>query len=226
MHKISIVGCGWLGLPLSESLQKSYEVKCFSRETTKDDSAFWQTDTLIIAINTKDNYLNTLQKISTLTKTSANIILMSSTSVYREFDKAIDEDVLITQIGKQKEAEELIQSLREKVLVLRLGGLMGDDRISGKWKSVSTFSDGPVNYIHKEDVIGIVHYLIDRGVNEGIYNLVAPEHPLRSVVHKKNAKQFSLELGTFEGLTQRVVENKKLKGYKFLHPNPLDFWNN
>jgi len=224
MRKISIIGCGWLGFPLSENLKKSYTVECFSRETTKDDSVFWQADTLIISINTKDNYLNTLQKISTLTKASTSIILMSSTSVYREFDKEIDEDVLITQVGKQKEAEDLVQNLRNKVLILRLGGLMGEDRISGKWKSVSTFTDGPVNYIHKDDVIGIVKHLIQKNITQGLYNLVAPKHPLRSEVHAKNCKKFGLQLGSFEGETSRLVKSTKLKDYEFIYPNPLDFW--
>ena len=79
-NKIGIIGCGWLGKPLSKELSRSFSAECFSRETTKDDSSFWQSDTIIVAINTKDNYLQTLQKIAKLTKPTCNIILMSSTS--------------------------------------------------------------------------------------------------------------------------------------------------
>ena len=224
--KVGIIGCGWLGKPLANELSKSYKVQCYSRTETKDKSDFYNNDLIIIAINTKDNYLQTLTKISKLTKPSTQIILMSSTSVYREFDEELDETAKITLEAKQIEAERLLQSLRDKVLILRLGGLMGEDRISGKWKSISTFSDGPVNYIHKDDVINIVKFLIEKNVQEGLVNCVAPEHPLRSQVHAKNAKAFDLQLGIFEGLTHRVVQSKELKklGYKFLHPNPLDFW--
>jgi hypothetical protein len=104
---------------------------------------------------------------------------------------------------------------------------MGEDRISGKWKSISTFTDGPVNYIHKDDVIAIVKHLIDTDIQEGIFNLVAPEHPLRSKVHQKNAKDFGFTLGTFKGMTHRVVKSDKLiktLSYNFLYPNPLQFY--
>ena len=225
--KISIIGCGWLGKPLYESLKKDYNIECFSRRDTKDESSFWQADTMIIAINTKDNYLNTLRRIAALTKASANIILMSSTSVYREFDIEVDEDSIITDIKLQREAELVLDELRENVLILRLGGLMGDDRISGKWKSVSVFSDGEVNYIHKMDVINITRKMIELNIQNGIFNLVAPVHPMRSEVHKKNCEKFSFELGKFEGRTNRVVLSEKLimeLDYKFIYPNPLEFW--
>jgi len=227
MKKISIVGCGWLGKPLSESLKKDFFVECFSRIDTKDNSSFWSADTIIISINTKDNYLNTLKKISTLTKKSTNIILMSSTSVYREYEQKVDENTTITDIKLQREAELLLQSLKENVLILRLGGLMDETRIAGKWKNVSTFADGEVNYIHKEDVINITKKMIKQDIKDGIYNLVAPIHPLRSEVHKKNCIKYNLELGTFEGKTSRIVSSSKIikkLNYKFIYDNPLNFW--
>ena len=224
---VSIVGCGWVGKPLSQALSDTFDLECYSRETTSDDSMFWQSDTIIIAINTKDNYLQTLQKIATLASPSSKIILMSSISVYREFDTEVDESVVISQIGLQKEAEELMQELRDNLIILRLGGLMGEDRISGKWKSVSTFTDGEVNYIHRDDVINITKKILESDVKKGIFNLVAPLHPLRSQVHKKNSEAFSLELGVFEGKTSRVVLSQKIVkelNYTFLYPNPLEFW--
>jgi len=202
-------------------------VECFSRKNTTDISSFWQSDIIIIAINTKDNYLQTLKKIAQLTKKTSNIILMSSISVYREFDEEIDESAKITKIALQREAEELIQSLRDKVLILRLGGLMGDDRVAGRWKTASTFSDGVVNYIHKDDVINITKKMIESNITDGIYNLVAPTYPLRSEVHKKNREAIGLELGKFDGMTYRkVLSNALIKklNYTFLHPNPLNFW--
>jgi len=225
--KVGIIGCGWLGRPLAEELSRSFSIECFLRETTADDSSFWQNDTIIIAINTKDNYLQTLQKIARLTKPTCNIILMSSTSVYREFDEDVDESFEITKPALQKEAEDLMLGLKDNILILRLGGLMGDNRISGKWKNISTFSDGPVNYIHKDDAINITKKMIENGVTRGIYNLVAPEHPLRSEVHKKNSENFGLRLGIFEGMTKRVVLSRALVerlDYTFLYSNPLEFW--
>ena len=227
MSKISIIGCGWLGRPLEKSLKKDHEVECFSRTKTQDDSPFWQNDIIIIAINTKDNYLKTLQKIAKLTNQISTIILMSSISVYREFDEEVDENTPINEVKLQREAEALFTSLKKNVLILRLGGLMGDDRISGNWKNISTFSDGEVNYIHKEDVINITKEMIRTKIKSGIFNLVAPLHPLRSQVHKKNCEKFGFKLGSFDGRTNRVVLSDKLLSelnYKFIYPNPLNFW--
>lgn len=224
---VGIVGCGWLGKPLSLELAKSFSVECFSREATCNDDSFWQNDVIIIAIHTKDNYLATLTKIATLTKPTADIILMSSTSVYREFDSDVDESAFITKNSLIKEAEDLLLSQRERVLILRLGGLMGDDRVAGVWKSVTTFSDGFVNYIHRDDVIKIIDKILHVEINSGIYNLVAPMHPTREEIHEKNSKKHEREVGEFKGFSSRRVSSKKIieeLGYTFLYPNPLEFW--
>ncbi|MFA5461933.1 MAG: hypothetical protein WC274_07640 [Sulfurimonas sp.] len=224
---IGIVGCGWLGKPLCLELQKSFNVECFSRENTPDNASFWQSDIIIIAIHTKDNYLTTLQKIATLTNPTSDIILMSSTSVYKEFDEDVDESASITKHSLIKEAEELLLGSRERVLILRLGGLMGEDRVAGVWKSVSSFSDGFVNYIHRDDAIAIIDKIIHEGVRSGVYNLVAPMHPSRKEIHQKNAKKQEREVGVFDGFSKRRISSKKVMdelGYTFLHPNPLEFW--
>jgi len=236
--KISIIGCGWLGKPLAKSLSKEHHILCYSRKETSDaslnyiykpdaNSDFYKSKIIIIAINTKDGYLNTLRDIAANASKASTIIMMSSISVYREFDKEVDENTTITKAGLQKEAEELMQSLRENLIILRLGGLMGDDRISGKWKSTSTFSDGYVNYVHRDDVIEIVKKLIKTDIQNGIYNIVAPLHPLRSQVHQKNSQKFGFELGTFKNMTYRkVVSDAIIKelDYTFIYPNPLNFW--
>ncbi|MDT8339436.1 MAG: hypothetical protein RQ763_09565 [Sulfurimonas sp.] len=224
---VGIIGCGWLGKPLSSELSKELDVECFSRESTADDAPFWQNDIVIIAINTKDNYLKTLQKIAALTKPTCEIILMSSTSIYREFDSDVDESASITKTSLIKEAEDLLIGSKERVLILRLGGLMGEDRVAGKWKSAVDFSDGFVNYIHRDDVINIVKMMIKSGVNQGIYNLVAPEHPTRKEIHQKNSQKFGSEIGNFQGFSNRKVLSQRLikeLGYTFLYPNPLEFW--
>ena len=238
MSKIGIIGCGWLGKPLALHLIHKHKVQCYSRKIQADtdveysvnpsfEHPFWTNEIFIISIATKDNYLQTLKDIVQNCPSGASIILMSSTSVYKEFDTEVDEDIIITQAGLQKQAEDLLLGLRKKVLVLRLGGLMGDDRISGRWKSISAFTDGPVNYIHQDDVINIIHKMIEADIDQGIFNLVSPEHPLRSEVHKINSLKFGFELGSFTGTSQRIVTSDKLVktlDYSFLYPDPLEFW--
>jgi len=210
---IGIIGCGWLGKPLSTHLSHKHQVTCFSREHTLN--TFWDNELFIISISTKENYLKSLQAFLSQIKSNSPIILMSSTSVYKEFDEEVNEETEITTKTLQKEAEELIQNAHKNLLILRLGGLMGKDRIAGRWKSVSSFTDSPVNYI------------IDKRILTGIFNLVAPLHPLRSKVHKKNSQDFGFQLGDFQGITQRIVNADKIiktLEYNFIHPDPLEFW--
>ncbi|MEA3521972.1 MAG: hypothetical protein U9R50_03280, partial [Campylobacterota bacterium] len=165
---------------------------------------------MIIAMNTKDNYLETLKYIALHVRTEARVILMSSISVYREFDMEVDEETSISKIGLQYEAEQLIQNLKTHVITLRLGGLMGEDRVAGRWSRVKNFTDGIVNYVHRDDVIGVVKNLIISDVSHGLFNVVAPLHPLRSQVHQNNAKKFGFEIGTFAGMSHRKVSSKRL----------------
>jgi len=222
---IGIIGCGWLGKPLATHLSQKHHVSCFSRKHTLD--TFWENELFIISISTKDNYLQSLQSFLRQIKPDTPIIFTSSTSVYKEFDEEVTEESIIRTKTLQKEAEELVQGSHNNLLILRLGGLMGEDRVAGKWKSISSFTDSPVNYIHKEDILPIVAKFIDKRINNGIFNLVAPEHPMRSEVHEKNSQDFGFELGSFKGVNHRVVNSDKLiktLKYTFIHPNPLEFW--
>lgn len=238
MSKIGIIGCGWLGKPLALHLIHTHKVQCYSRKAQTDsileyclnpgsEHPFWTNKIFIISISTKESYLQSLKDIVQNCPSAASIILMSSTSVYKEFETEVDEESIITQSGLQKQAEELLLSLREKVLILRLGGLMGDDRISGRWKSVSAFTDGPINYIHQDDVINIVDKMIKAEISQGVFNLVSTEHPLRSEVHQANSLKFGFKPGSFSGMSRRIVRSDKLiktLSYSFLHPDPLEFW--
>jgi len=223
---IGIIGCGWLGKPLAKHLNKDHHVNCFQRSNISN--SFWENELFIICISTKDNYLQSLQDFLIKIPSSSKIIFTSSTSVYKEFDTQVTEDTAIYKMSLQKEAEELMQKSKNDLLILRLGGLMGKDRVSGKWKSVSAFADTPVNYIHIDDILDIVSGLISQNIYQGIFNLVAPQHPLRSQVHHKNAKDFGFEIGSFtKSINQRTVSSAKIINtlkYSFIHPNPLKFW--
>lgn len=227
MKKISILGCGWLGKPLSQMLSSKHIVECFDREKTLDRSEFYGADLLIIAIHTKDNYIETLDHTMTHLLPTTKVILLSSISVYEDSDSTIDESSPTKSSSIQSEAEALIREFRSDATILRVGGLMGEDRVAGRWKSVSSFKDGYVNYIHKDDAIGIIARLIESDINGGIYNLVAPLHPARSEVHAQNAKTFGFELGSFSGFSNKIVEATKIADlleYEFKYPDPLAFW--
>ena len=83
---------------------------------------------------------------------------------------------------------------REKVVIVRLGGLIGEDRnpiFQFQEKPISN-PKGVINFIHQKDAIeGIIH-LLNHSALQGIYNLVSPHHPEREIYYKAMAKKYKL----------------------------------
>ena len=124
--------------------------------------------------------------------------------------------------------EELMKKLHEKVLILRLSGLMGYDRIVGKYTAGKTKAhDALVNYVHRDDVVKIIELCIEREIE--IFDVTAPLHPKQSEIYAQNAKRFGWENTYFESneVSGKVVSSEKLVAYldyEFLKPNPLEFY--
>ncbi|MPR33743.1 SDR family NAD(P)-dependent oxidoreductase [Salmonirosea aquatica] len=176
-----------------------------------------------------------------LNKTSVSkIIYVSSTSVYPELNRVMTEaDVL--ESGQSASpglvlAENRmldLASASRRVTVLRCGGLMGYDRIPGKYvrgKQNMTTGSLPVNYIHRDDVIGIVSALLRSENPDGVYNAVAPQHPSRREVYETSCAEFGWESPTFKVPTHsekyKLVSSDKLGSmldYTFQYPDPLTF---
>jgi len=56
---------------------------------------------------------------------------------------------------------------------------------------------------------------------------VAPEHPKRSAVYKRNAERFGFELPQFKEGKERIVSGEKssrLLHYKYRFDDPRHFW--
>ncbi len=109
---------------------------------------------------------------------------------------------------------------------------MGYDRVPGKYfigkKDLNTGSI-PVNFVHRDDVIGIIYEVIRQDKWNEIFNVVAPEHPVRKDIYISNAQDFGWAAPSFlEGTTpdyKIVSSNKVIRelNYRFIYPNPLTF---
>ncbi|CCH56335.1 epimerase [Fibrisoma limi BUZ 3] len=165
------------------------------------------------------------------------VLYVSSTSVYPELSREVrEEDVTGPDQSAAPalvQAEQTIQALSPKrtVTVVRCGGLMGYDRIPGKYVAGKTVDTGsiPVNYLHRDDAVGILAMLIEQG-QTGVFNSVAPLHPTRESIYRKSCSDFNYELPTFveppEPLPYKVIAVERLIqtiGYEFAFPDPLDF---
>ena len=166
------------------------------------------------------------------------VVFVSSTSVYGDSFPIIEitEETKPnpdTESGKQLViAESLLQSNAHfKTTVIRFGGLLDDDRHPVKFLAGRTNvenPDAPINMIQREDCIGIIETLIDKGLRQAqsdnwneTFNAVAPQHPTRKEYYHKKAEILNLPLPTFVENSEsigKIISSKKVEtilGYLF-----------
>ncbi|KOF02608.1 hypothetical protein OB69_09765 [Roseivirga seohaensis subsp. aquiponti] len=265
--KVSIVGCGWLGLALGRRLAEEgfavmgsttskekfdllsdaginpFLLKMDPMPTGENFNALFQTDVLVINIppgrkkNTPEFYGEQIKYLKYLADQHkvSRVIFVSSTSYYPNTGDWVTETTNFDlENGSTKAVvlgEREIRQVEAKLTVLRCGGLMGEDRVPGKWFAgkVTSGASTPVNYIHRDDVINIIQQLIKGDLpEEGTLNLVCPEHPTRKEVHEAMAHKYNFDQPIWEAperIDSKKVSGKKLTdlGYSFLKPTPLDF---
>ena len=265
---ISILGCGWLGLPLGEQLVLAgYSVRGSTTSAAKlpvlqqkgidayelrlnpapdgNLTALLEADTLLIDVPPKagkmgdDFHPQQIQFLVSALRNSSvkHVIYVSSTSVYPETNSILQESDVTTLAQTNApalfRAEKLVQELEadRTVTILRCGGLMGYDRIPGKYVAGRPIDSGnvPVNYLHRDDAIGILTNLIERPL-AGVFNAVSPEHPTRESIYRKSCADFGYALPSFtdppEPVSYKTISPEKLiqaTGYQFIYPNPLGF---
>lgn len=267
---MSVLGCGWLGLPLAATLVRAgYRVKGSTTSADKSSllttkgidaytirlepqpegdelSSFLASDALIITVPPRASqmgeafYPQQIQHLAEALRQSAQLpytILISSTSIYPETNgEAREGDVTRPDQSAAPalvEGEERIRQLRNTT-ILRCGGLMGYDRIPGKYvagKQDLTTGRVPVNYLHRDDAIGTLQTLLLHPQPGEVFNAVAPLHPTREEVYRKSCEDFGYALPTFAEPTGptpfKVISNEKLMTalpYTFQYTDPLQFF--
>jgi nucleoside-diphosphate-sugar epimerase len=266
---VSILGCGWLGLPLAKELiAQNYAVKGSTTQTEKletlaqagilpfllrlmpapegdDLGSFLEAKVLIISLTPQVqkrgndfhpqqiNHLRQAIEKSLIEK----IIYLSSTSIYPEANREVFENEAINPQDDINlalyEAEKMVQNFPScSTTILRCGGLMGYERIPAKYFAGKTgLKTGkiPVNYVHRDDVVQIIIEIIKQNIWNEIFNIVAPQHPIREAVYAQNVLEFGYEAPQFvdnEQFNFKIVNSDKLiqrLNYQFKYPNPLSF---
>lgn len=269
MASVSIIGLGWLGLPLAISLkEKGFEVKgsTTSQEKTnelnsKGISTFmlklsphpegraflnlFESDILFVNIPPRSRTMpesfhpEQIKFIKSMAVQAGveKIIFISSTSVYPDLNRELDEDFLLTKENTGNtslfQAENiLLHDSNYDLTIIRFGGLLGVDRIPGKYFSGKTnvVGDSPVNYIHRDDAVGISSWVIENNLWNEIFNGVAPNHPNRKLVYEKNAKDLGfappMDYAPVGKSQWKQISSQKIQstGYQFQISDPLDFW--
>jgi nucleoside-diphosphate-sugar epimerase len=262
--RISIIGCGWLGLPLGKSLvDAGHEV---SGSTTRDNKLsqlkeagiapylfqldpmpkgrqfndLFHTDLLFVNIppgrkkNPPEFYEEQIKYLSYLINQhkTARVIFVSSTSFYPGINGPVDIDTPYDfDKGSSKavvQAEKQISKVNAELLILRCGGLMGGDRIPGRWFAgkETKGADTPVNYIHREDIISLVSELVSLpNWDQRLMNVVSPDHPTRRQVHEAMAAKYDFEKPIWQDpaiIPHKVVQSS-LHPSQLMYPSPLEY---
>lgn len=237
---ISILGCGWLGLPTAKQLVKNgYFVKGSTTSENKINlfeeltiepylislenlsnskiSDFLKSEILLIAIPSKniDGFKKLLTYIST--STIKKVIFISSTSVYTAKNNIVTEkDVL--ESSPLLEIENLfLKNKQFKTTIIRFAGLFGYNRKPGNFfmnGRVIPNPNGFVNMIHQDDCVNILYEIISKQIWGEIFNACADTHPNRRDYYIKVKSDIGVEQPVFDEKDNspfKIVSNKKLK---------------
>lgn len=240
MKTISILGSGWLGLPLAKHLvRQGYEVKASTRTAERfeaikacaakpfvvdidhlvgDVEIFLQADILIINITSKNTaaFKSLISKIKT--SPVKKVIFVSSTSVYKntngivsESDNAEDINSALYQIECLFRSNHYFQTT-----VVRFAGLIGYNRHPGRFFGGRKIPqpDAPVNLIHRDDCISILDKIIQREVWGEVFNACSDTHPSKRDFYSYASSNLGLLAPEFERTTEtkyKIISNEKIK---------------
>src|SRR5690606_1258505 len=242
--KIAIVGCGWVGVRLAAFLEeKNHQV--IVTTTTTDKLEYLRlvapeaylfdftnpqevpelnaADLVIFSMPVaKDSWLEGFRKSKFNTKQT---VFFSSTGVYPQQNGVFTEDHTENLREDIVKAEETVLAKFPQTTVLRLGGIMGDERsLQNFYRTKSPANpEKKANHIHFEDILQAIDVLITSPRGGETYNLVAPEHPTLGEILKTGPDTTSAD--SYDN-GQRIISSQKLISdfnFKFKHPNPKYF---
>jgi len=252
---ISVLGCGWLGLPLLKSLvADGHQVKGSSRalETlaaikTAGGAPFaidlpqaLPTDFMtgcdvliftlpprgrVLGAAAQGRYLECLAALAPWLVGAGGpaVIFTSSISIYggarcgtttERNQPSPDTHSSVAVLS----AEEWLASTGCPLTILRLGGLVSNDRhpgrfFGGKDRPIPQ-ADAPVNLVHRDDVISAVKLCLENNEQlPAIYNVCAAAHPTKGDFYSSAAKSLGLEVAgtTPGGANGKLIDSSRLR---------------
>ena len=252
MKRVSVLGCGWLGKPLSISLlDEGYSVKGSTTTEEKlellemnnitpyivnisefeEFDSFLNSDILIISITSKD--LDGFQNLISQIESSdvQKVIFISSTSVYGRLNKVMTEEDVVLKTPLTEIEDLFRQNNFFETTIIRFAGLFGDERHPSNWFKNGRKIPQPkgfVNMIHKEDCIEIIHTIIDQNCWGQTFNACSNHHPTRREFYTIAKLSNDFEVPEFEDndvYEWKIISSKKLQDmldYTFIHDDLLN----
>lgn len=250
MKKLGIIGLGWLGNHIAEALADRYEIFATTTTASKaaflKSKGYHitlidfpdETDTSIqpwnilpeleaviitipfsgirgVQISMKEQQDNLIRFLNNY---NGQMFLMSSTGVYPQTDQYFSED---DKPADEVDSEQFILEQFPQTNILRLAGLMGDQRLLKNY-NISNLNQ-PVNHIHYADICNVVEKMLNNHSQSQVYNLTAPLHPSKeAVINTQKGLPYSGE----EFPKGRTISTEKLiseLGYEYQYPDPRYF---
>lgn len=235
----SILGCGWLGVPLALGLiekghivygsttsesrlseLKQNGIRPFLIDISDKDvdiSDFLLSDILVIAVTSKsiESFKNLIYKIekSQLRK----VLFISSTSVYPNTNGIVTEKTETNNSALSEIEKLFISNSFFESTVVRFGGLFGYSRKPGRFIKSNKIIDNPegyINFIHQDDCIRIVEQIIEKNIWDETLNACCDDHPSRREFYTTQFKKLGREGIRFNEQADnnyKIVSNKKMK---------------
>lgn len=220
MKQATIIGLGWLGMPLAQHLiRRGWQIKGTKRQVIDNEiacypldlSAFnptlltplWESKHLIITLPPSTcsaaDYLNGIKRLvlHAISQNVSHIIFLSSTALLPRRSGQFDEQSPIEAANAPAlaEVEQWLHTLPIPCDILRLAGLVGKQRhpvfhLAGKL--ALTGGNQPVNLVHLDDAILAIETLLNQPNGQRIFHLCAPHHPSRQAFYTDMARRFRL----------------------------------
>jgi nucleoside-diphosphate-sugar epimerase len=248
--KSAVIGCGWLGFPLAVRLKElGHDVYGSSTreqkmalleengifgfvfdgfEQSKIPEKIQHVDLLIVNFppSRSMDYKAQVQDLIAQFSPETNVIFTSSTGVYQDAEGICDETAPCILDHPVYLAEEVVRKSGKSATILRLAGLISEDRNPVKYLSGKLNADGQkvVNLVHREDVIEAIVAVVKNKVWNETFNVCIPEHPTREAYYSKQAKLAQLPAPTFSfsiGMGKEVDSSKMQKQLSFRYSHSL-----
>lgn len=250
MRRVTIIGLGWLGMPLAEQLQQQgWQVKgskrtatdsaiaCYpfelSQSTNESLHPLFPCEALVITLPPSsvglEAYIEGVKRLVSyaVSQNVAHILFTSSSAVLPKQNGDFDEESVLEPNNLLGQLEQWLLAQRCHIDVLRLAGLAGRQRhpiyyLAGR-KNLEQ-PDQPVNLLHLDDCITAICTLLDNPNGQRLYHLCAPEHPTRQAYYGEIARRLSLAPLHFSDdsapLARKVVADKICREQHFSYRYP------
>lgn len=245
MKKGLIIGKGWLGGRLENVLSNKYNLTTTKRNADQPncisinfdqviDKSISATEYEFIVITVPFGKRQSMEEldfrfnqvIQFIGNFNKQIILISSTGIYPDKEDVINETTFSDNELSQSYhlIENKLKIAYPQLVILRLGGLMGDNRYLSNYIQLDKPNlDLVTNHIHYQDVCNIINKIIEENFKAKIYNAVAPKHPTKEEVLEYQINKKLIKSDLEKG---KIISSEKLineLNYQFTFPNPLYF---